>query len=173
MRNVVPVLVLAFLFSSCSTERSRKGEDLEADVTPKATKSLMAPSGKEDSVHNNPQAVQEAEEEACIFNNDRKALTTEAIMDFDSSLNFWWDEEQQMAILPFGQDTLKLSIGGCDHFAYTATYAASGHSPKDSLFWFGKLHWIARSFWGTTGRDFSQKLETSPLIKRQSKGDVY
>ena len=38
-------------------------ESLEAEVKPKATESLMAPSGKEGSVQNNPQAVQEAEEE--------------------------------------------------------------------------------------------------------------
>lgn len=173
MKNLIPVLVLAMLFGSCSAEESRKGENLEAEVKPEATESLTALSGKEDSVQNTHQPVQEAEEEDCIFNNNRKGLTTEAIMEFDSSLNFFCDEEQQMAILPIGGDTLKLSVGGCDHFAYTAIYAASGHSPEDSLFWFGKLNWIARSFWGKTGTDFSHKLETSPLIKTESTGFIY
>lgn len=173
MKYLIPFVVLAMFFCSCSAEESRKGENLEAEVKPESMDSLTARSGEENFAHDNHQAVQEAEEEDCIFNNDLKGLTTEVIMEFDSSLNFSWNEEQQMAILPLGPDTLKLSVGGCDHFAYTAIYAASGHSPHDSLFWFGKLNWIARSFWGKTGLNFSHRLEGSSLIKTESNGNIY
>lgn len=164
MRSLFYLLILILCTAgSCTTKKNKSSGLLPEEVT--SGREILSKPQTKIVPQDATKAQQEQEpEEDCIFNNDLKGLTIEAINTFDTTISYYWDDEQHLAVLPIGSDTLKFAIGGCDHFAYTATYS-SNHSFQDSLFWINKAQWIATSFWGVTGEELFHKIGTAPLIK--------
>lgn len=104
-------------------------------------------------------------EEDCVFNNDIKSLSIEAIQKLDSSINFNWDNETKEVSAIYDNDTIFVSIGGCNHFNFTAKLK-SIQNFDDTVFWLEKAKWLANMFfWKQIGEDYAKAIEDGRLIK--------
>ncbi len=86
------------------------------------------------------------EENDCVFDTSTYKFTTEALKKYRDNIKFAWDNKDNSAttILDNG-DTLNISIGGCNHFGYSATLYSSIHfdNTKELI---KKAHWLAKTF---------------------------
>jgi hypothetical protein len=86
------------------------------------------------------------EESDCVFDTSTYKFTTEALKKYRDNIKFAWDSKDKSAttILDNG-DTLNLSIGGCNHFGYSATlYCSINFDNTKELI--KKAHWLAKTF---------------------------
>lgn len=134
----------------------------------------------EDSVADNPlleldtidpiaktEIVEQELEDDCVFNNDIKGLSIEALTKFDSTLNYNWNNERMELTAVFSTDTLYLSIGGCYHFNFIAGLRTNNKNFEDTAYWFNKAKWLATSFfWNSIGEDYTNAIDNDLLIKR-------
>jgi hypothetical protein len=83
----------------------------------------------------------------CIFNDDYKGLTTDALKKLQKD-NFIWSDKHEQAAIPQGQDTIIFSEGGC--YAYSTVLAIilnnDSHDLADSTFWIQKALELAHEF---------------------------
>ncbi len=106
-------------------------------------------------------------EDDCVFNNDIKGLSTEAILKLNPTVNFNWNEEAQQITAIHEDDTVFISIGGCYHFNFIAGLRTNKQNFKDSTFWLSKAKWLASTFfWNSIGEDYSNAIDNQLLIKR-------
>ena len=163
-KKVFAPFLAVVLFLSCSGA-PEGAEDQQLTARPTETETAPA---KEAPLAE--ASAQDAAAEDCIFNSDIKGLTTQAILQYSDSLKFRWLEEEQEALIPLGQDTLLLSMGGCSHFGYSSTYISRHKSPEDTAYWFSKARWIARSF---INQEAYLKLKQKPEKKLTGTGTVH
>lgn len=129
----------------------------------------------EDSITTSKQELEETNtqeeqtEDDCIFNNDVKGLSTEAILSLDSTLAYIWDGENQEVLTIYEGDTVFVSFGGCYHMNFVAGIRTTKRTFEDTVFWFGKAKWLADSFFRPyIGEDYSRAIENNQLIKREN-----
>jgi len=85
----------------------------------------------------------------CVFDTSMFKFTTEKLREFNKGIIYTWDNNKKEATVKFpDDDTLKLSIGGCDHFGYTATYLTASSKFYDQVFLIDKAKWLAKNFLG-------------------------
>ena len=85
----------------------------------------------------------------CVFDTSMFKFTTEKLKEFNKGIIYTWDNTTKEATVKFpDDDTLKLSIGGCDHFGYTATYLTTSSKFYDQVFLNDKAKWLAKNFLG-------------------------
>ena len=158
-----PFLAAVLLFSCSGAPRGAGDQDLVLNAPETGTAATNEALLTETK-------AQEAAEEDCVFNNDIKGLTTQAILQYSDSLTFRWLEEREEALIVLDQDTLLLSMGGCSHFAYSSTYISQHKSIEDTAFWFSKARWIARTF---INQEAFLKLKQKPEKKITGAGTVH
>ncbi|WP_210487530.1 hypothetical protein [Rufibacter aurantiacus] len=91
--------------------------------------------------------VEEPEVEECVFDTSTYHFTTEAIKKYDKNQDFHWDKQSSSALVKLNAtDSLILSIGGCNHFTYSATYVTDKAKFSDRKFLIQKAKWLAKSF---------------------------
>jgi hypothetical protein len=89
----------------------------------------------------------EQEQIDCVFDTSTYKFTTEALRDYDKNLKFYWNKESSEALVKLpNSDSLILSIGGCNHFGYSATYVMDAAKFNDREFMAQKAKWLAKNF---------------------------
>lgn len=109
----------------------------------------------------------------CIFDTSSYKFTTEALLKFDKTVEYKWDNEikQAKAVLSNG-DTLCLSIGGCDHFGYAATLVTkTPFNETDSLL--NKTRWLARTFFDNGFDSYDHLIGNNKLKKSEDSTPLY
>ena len=109
----------------------------------------------------------------CIFDTSSYKFTTEALLKFDKALKYKWDNEikQAKAVLSNG-DTLCLSIGGCDHFGYTASLVTkTPFNSTDSLL--NKTRWLAKTFFDDGFDSYDQLIARNKFNKSEDSTPLY
>lgn len=135
------------------------------------------PSDKSSQSMNNPLLANDtmdiSDDIDCIFDTSSYKFTTEALLKFDKSLPYKWDNDlkQAKAVLRNG-DTLYLSIGGCDHFGYTAILITKmPFNETDSLL--DKTRWLARSFFENGFESYDQLIGDGKFNKSEESTSLY
>ena len=105
----------------------------------------------------------------CVFNNDYKGLSAEAIHQFDTNLKIKFNPKDKVstAILKNG-DLLKLTIGGCYHMNYYAEIT-SNIDFKNKKQLEQKLLWLVKSFFGKGYDEDYQKIIRNHEFKLSEK----
>lgn len=109
----------------------------------------------------------------CIFDTSSYKFTTEALLKFDKTLQYKWDNEikQAKAVLSNG-DTLCLSIGGCNHFGYAATLVTkTPFNLTDSLL--NKTRWLARTFFDNGFDSYDRLIANNKFKKSEDSTPLY
>lgn len=85
-------------------------------------------------------------QDECVFDTSYFKFTSEALAEYDKTLNFSWSDtnKQATAILENG-DTLYLTIGGCVHFNYSATLHSSIPFDQNRELT-DRAKWLAKTF---------------------------
>jgi hypothetical protein len=87
------------------------------------------------------------EVEDCVFDTNSYRFTSTALKKIYPNKDIMWDGKNNIATLPLENfDTLTLSIGGCYHFGYTATYHTKGEKFTDSLYLINQTKWLVENF---------------------------
>lgn len=142
------ILLSLYLLVACASEEKAVPSDTGRD-------SLAIQATDSNIVIESVTETEEAEELDCVFDTSMYRFTTEALSDYDASLEWGWDKEYRQALVPMaGGDTLALSIGGCNHFSYDAEWHTSKAKAQDTAFIIEKAQWMARHFFG--GNDFKK-----------------
>lgn len=86
------------------------------------------------------------EENDCVFDTSTYKFTTAVLKKYRNNIKFVWDSKENSATTQFDNgDTLTLSIGGCNHFGYSATLYSSIHFDSTKAL-IKKAHWLAKTF---------------------------
>jgi hypothetical protein len=87
------------------------------------------------------------EEDDCVFDNNFKGLTSDWMKELKIT-NFIWVDSLKHAAVPYGQDTVFASQGGCVHFNISLAKKYSHDSPmiSDSTFWINEALKLAEEF---------------------------
>lgn len=105
----------------------------------------------------------------CVFNDDIKGQSVEALLEYDSNLDYEWNEGAKEVTAVIDKDTVYVSMGGCYHYGFTAGLRTSNQNFDDTAFWFSKAKWIANSFlWKSIGEDYTRVIDNGQLIKRSN-----
>ncbi len=129
MKNALYLIFLTFLAISCSVDEKSNREKFDNKI-----ENVVVESNEKS-----------AEISDCVFDTNTYKFTTEPIRKYNSQLKFQWDGHNAIVPLEAG-DTLILSIGGCNHFGYSAIYKTDGEKFKDSTFLVEKAKWLAQTF---------------------------
>lgn len=134
MKNRIIISLLCFaLICSCSSSNDNNRKNVDS-LTKKNDTSLI----KTDNEGND-----------CVFDTSMFKFTTNKLKEFKKDLAYTWDNIAKEATIKFPEnDTLILSIGGCDHFGYTAIYLTDALKFNDQAFLIDKAKWIAKNFLG-------------------------
>jgi len=86
------------------------------------------------------------EESDCVYDTSTFKFTTDAIKRYDANSRYFWDSQREEAVVLLeGHDTLHLRIGGCIHFAYSASLSTDiPFTDNEKLI--AKTRWIAKTF---------------------------
>jgi hypothetical protein len=98
--NAAGVCLIALVSYLLFTGRAEKPERnstsrVEIKPMPKAEQELETDVSKE-----TPDEPEPEKKEDCVFNNDIKGLTAEAIHRYDSALSYQWDTSRNSAVIP-------------------------------------------------------------------------
>ena len=133
--NMKPLLFLlvATTITGCSSNNSSQSN---IDSLPRKTDTLSKEITTDEGI-------------GCVFDTSMFKFTTEKLREFNKDISYVWDNTEKEASVKFPDgDTLKLSIGGCDHFAYSATYLTNSLKFYDQPFLIDKAKWLAKNFLG-------------------------
>ncbi|RAJ10554.1 hypothetical protein LX64_00158 [Chitinophaga skermanii] len=87
------------------------------------------------------------EAEDCIFDTSSYKVTTDLIYAFNPQQKFNWNPNTKIATLFFdNNDSMQLSIGGCDVYVYQAQYFTALERMPDTTFLLEKAAWMAENF---------------------------
>jgi hypothetical protein len=129
----LPLITFAFIILSCSSTTDNASTFDSTTRQFKDSAQLTV---------NNQQADND-----CVFDTSTFKFTTEAIKNYNPNLRYIWDDETEEATVWINQnDTLNLHIGGCDHFAYSATYSTDEAVFDTDTTILSKIIWLAKSF---------------------------
>ncbi len=127
------LFVLVMVISSCNNNTAVKQNNQPPNDT-KATVNL------------NEKNETQFEENDCVFDTSTYKFTTTALKKYRNNIKFVWDSEENSATTQFDNgDTLTLSIGGCNHFGYSATLYSSIYFDNTKAL-IKKAHWLAKTF---------------------------
>lgn len=100
------------------------------------------------AIRNNTHKRQETN---CNYDpNDIRTFTLDAIKNYDSTLDYHWDEESKVVYFMHENDTVLLQIGGCDVFSYNIAYKTANTAnfyEEDSVT--EKVTWLTRNFFSS------------------------
>lgn len=135
------------------------------------------PSSKDSQLINNSTLAKDTiatfDDIDCIFDTSSYKFTTTALLKFDKAIQYKWDKETKQAktVLNNG-DTLYLSIGGCDHFGYTARLITkTPFNTTDSLL--NKTRWLARTFFDNGFESYDQLIAVDKFSKSEDSTPEY
>lgn len=84
----------------------------------------------------------------CVFNNDFKGLSKEAIHQFDKDLTIKFNSKTKISTTTLKNgDVLKISIGGCYHMNYFAEISTNINFKNEKELE-NKLLWLVKTFFG-------------------------
>ena len=87
-------------------------------------------------------------QEDCVFNNDYKGLSEEAIHHFDKNLKIKFNPKNKISTTTLKSgEVLKLSIGGCYHMNYYAEISTNVDFKNQKQLG-QKLQWLVKNFFG-------------------------
>jgi hypothetical protein len=131
--KLLPFFIVVVVISSCANDNAIKQNNQPNNDTV-ATRTL--------DEKNKPLL----EENDCVFDTNSYKFTTDALKRYNKHIQFVWDSKQKSATTRLNNnDTLQLSIGGCNHFGYAATLYSSIHfdNTKELI---KKAQWLAKTF---------------------------
>jgi hypothetical protein len=131
--KLLPFFIVVAVISSCANDNAIKKNSQPNNDTV-ATRTL--------DEKNKPLL----EENDCVFDTNSYKFTTDALKRYNKHIQFVWDSKQKSARTRLNNnDTLQLSIGGCNHFGYAATLYSSIHfdNTKELI---KKAQWLAKTF---------------------------
>lgn len=83
----------------------------------------------------------------CVFDTSTFKFTTEKLTKFRKGIVYFWDNTEKEAVVRMeNNDTLRVHIGGCDHFSYSAIYTTDAVKFTDMDYLITKAHWLAKNF---------------------------
>lgn len=93
------------------------------------------------------EAAPALEELECVFDTNTYQFTTQALLKYNPTQSYFWDKEQQAAVVPLlNGDTLILHIGGCSHFSYLASYRTDSAKFTQTEYLLEKAKWLAQTY---------------------------
>ncbi|GAA4280335.1 hypothetical protein [Gaetbulibacter aestuarii] len=86
-------------------------------------------------------------ENDCVFNNDFEGLTMEWLQELNQT-HFIWNEIEQVAEKTVGEDSIKVSKGGCVHFGTEVefVFGNNNNALDNTDYWLKKAIEIAKAF---------------------------
>jgi len=97
-------------------------------------------------------AADEAEEKPepemdCVFDTSTFKFTTEKLLKYQKGIVYFWDNTEKEAVVRMeNNDTLRVHIGGCSHFSYSAIYTTDAARFTDMDYLTAKAYWLAKNF---------------------------
>jgi len=135
MKHFLFSLSIVLLAAGCSSE-------LKKEKTPVLSSEKRAKE-KIYSIDNRPKEI----ESDCVFDTSSYKFTSEILLKFDRKIRFSWNKNNRQAIVKFPKgDSLLLSIGGCNHFGYSAEYRTDASAFSNPDYLMEKTTWLARNF---------------------------
>jgi len=123
------VTLAFFALYSCTYNKDEKSTKKIADTTITA-----AANNKGDS-------------NTCIFDTSVYKFTTEDLRAYDPKISFTWNDQYHEAIVKLDKnDTLRLHVGGCESFFYSAVYTTDSSLFQNDSLLINKAKWIAKTF---------------------------
>lgn len=130
------VLIILIFFSRCSNSRNNQQNAIGSSQY-KGPDPVAAIHG------------QDPEGTDCIFDTSTYKFTTDKLRQYKKDTQFTWNDMEKEAIVRLdNEDTLRLHIGGCNHFAYSAVYITDGTKFQDDSFLLDKAKWLSVAFLG-------------------------
>lgn len=88
----------------------------------------------------------EETDDDCVFNNDLKGVTADWLNEL--KIDFTWNDDLAQAVIPKGEDTVFVSVGGCTHFYTSVEMKLTGdqHEMSDSTFFIQRALALATEF---------------------------
>jgi|GEM_PF-2818682 len=138
----IAFITLLFIFCSCSLSTT-KDKNLARTIPPLYT---VDSASLPDSAASARKITLPATS-TCIFDTSTYKFTTTILREYDSTISFLWDDTTKEAIIKVDKsDTIRLHVGGCNHFVYSVVYTTKGSLfDKDALL-VDKTKWLAKTF---------------------------
>lgn len=85
----------------------------------------------------------------CVFDTSTYKFTTEKLFAYQKDIRFTWDEQEKDALVKLNeQDSLRLHIGGCYHFTWSAIFTTDSAAFNNNEYLLNKAAWLAKTFMG-------------------------